>query len=115
MLYHEPGAARVREAIAQGALVGTVNLSEVVAKLSDEGMTPEDIRSALDGLRLVTVPFDSDLAYTAGLLRPVTKRLGLSLGARACLALAQRADMPALTTDRTWQNLHLGIGVALVR
>lgn len=50
-----------------------------------------------------------------GVLRPPTKHLGLSLGDRACLTLAQHLDLPALTTDRTWEGLSLGITVQVIR
>jgi PIN domain nuclease of toxin-antitoxin system len=49
------------------------------------------------------------------LLRPLTKASGLSLADRACLALAKRLDIPALTADRDWADLNLGIAVQLIR
>lgn len=42
----------------------------------------------------------------AGLLRPVTKPLGLSLGDRACLSLAVMRQLPVFTVDRTWRQLN---------
>ena len=48
-------------------------------------------------------------------LRPKTKALGLSLGDRACLALAQRQALPVLTADKTWKQLDLAIEVQLLR
>ena len=58
-----------------------------------------------------------DLAYRAGALEPVTRREGLSLGDRACLALAERHGVPALTADRSWAaaGARLGIAVELIR
>lgn len=49
------------------------------------------------------------------MLRPLTKASGLSLADRACLALAKRLDIPALTADRDWADLNLGIAVQLIR
>jgi PIN domain nuclease of toxin-antitoxin system len=61
------------------------------------------------------VPFDEELARGAGALRPATKSLGLSLGDRACLALAQREGLPVLTADRAWAKLAVGVEVKVIR
>lgn len=37
--------------------------------------------------------------------RPLTRDAGLSLGDRACLALARRLDAPVLTADTAWQGV----------
>ncbi|MFZ1106612.1 MAG: PIN domain-containing protein [Hyphomicrobiaceae bacterium] len=65
--------------------------------------------------RLAIVPFDEELARQTGALRPATRSLGLSLGDRACLALAQRERLPVLTADRSWAKLDLGIAITMVR
>ena len=93
LLQDEPGSDRVLESLP-GALVCSVNLSEVVAKLTELGMPEPDIRVALS-LGLEVVAFDEALAYSAGALRPATRPAGLSLGDRACLALA-RSNCPSL-------------------
>jgi PIN domain nuclease of toxin-antitoxin system len=110
----EPGATVVQETLPDAA-VSAVNLSEVIAKLSEIGMPPEDIAGALDGLGLVVHDFDREDARTAGMLRPATKKLGLSLGDRACLALAMRLGAPAFTTERGWRSLKLGVKIQVVR
>ena len=61
------------------------------------------------------VPFDAELAYRAGMLRSATRPAGLSLGDRACLALAERLGLPALTADRAWGALQVGIPVDVIR
>jgi PIN domain nuclease of toxin-antitoxin system len=61
------------------------------------------------------VPFDEDLAYRAGLLRSVTRSAGLSLGDRACLALAEQLGQPALTADRAWGTVQISIQVDVIR
>jgi PIN domain nuclease of toxin-antitoxin system len=48
-------------------------------------------------------------------MRPLTAKRGLSLGDRACLALAARTGLPVLTTDRAWSGLELGVDVRLIR
>ena len=113
LLQDEPGAARVLEALPD-ALICSVNLSEVVAKLADVGMPENDIRRALT-LGLEIIPFDEILAFSAGILRPATRHAGLSLGDRACLALAESRSLPALTTDRSWTTLDTDIEIILIR
>jgi ribonuclease VapC len=115
LLKEEPGSEQVVEAITEGVAISTVNFSEVVAKLNEAGMPEDAIHKSLDSLGLEIVDFDSELAYLAGLLRPLTKRAGLSLGDRCCLALAQNRDLPVFTTDRQWANLSLSIQIHVLR
>lgn len=114
LLQGEPGAERW-EGVVEDAVISAVNLSEVVAKLADAGMLEEDIRAALDPLGLEVVQFDAAQAYRAGLLRPATRPLGLSLGDRACLALAISRGLPVLTADQAWKTLQLGVEVRVMR
>lgn len=114
LLNAEEGADAVSAAIS-GAAISAVNLSEVVSKLSEAGMPESTIRHALQLLGLEVVTFDEEQAYQAGLLRLSTKDAGLSLGDRACLGLAQKLDLPALTADRTWLELSVGIDVKVIR
>jgi len=114
LLHAEPGAPRVA-AVLSRAKASSVNLSEVVAKLAEVGMPESEIHTALVGLGLEVVPFDEALAYRAGLLRPVTRALGLSLGDRAALALAMALDCPVLTTDQQWQAVEAPVVVEIIR
>ena len=114
MLNAEPGAEVVAEAIPRAA-ISAVNISEVVSRLSEAGMPESAIRHALQPLGMEVVPFDEDQAYRAGLLRVPTKGAGLSLGDRGCLGLAGKLGLPALTADRTWLKLSLGVAVKIIR
>ncbi len=113
LLQDEPGGDRVLDSLP-GGLISSVNLSEVVAKLAELGMPESEIRLALS-LGLEVVPFDEAQAYSAGALRPVTRSAGLSLGDRACLALALSRDLPALTTDRVWRDMGIDVEVEVIR
>jgi ribonuclease VapC len=115
VLNQEEGSERVAEMIASGAMISAVNLSEVIAKLSLFSMPESLVREALDPLGLEVVPFDVDSAYGAALLLGLTKATGLSLGDRACLALAARAKLLAVTADRAWSQLQLDVRVCLIR
>lgn len=114
ILLDEPGGRRAAETLDHGVL-SAVNASEVVARLIDQGAKDDDARGALQGLDLAIRPFDESLAVAAGLLRRSTRRRGLSLGDRACLALALRERAPVLTADRTWTALELDVEVELIR
>lgn len=114
LLFEEPGADRV-EALLPGAYVSAVNLSEVVAKLRDRGHPVDQAATDLLDLDMRVEPFGPDDAIAAGLLRPATRAAGLSLGDRACLALAQRLGAVAVTADRAWEGLVPGVRVELVR
>jgi PIN domain nuclease of toxin-antitoxin system len=64
-------------------------------------------------LPVVFVPVDEDLALQAALMASATRRLGLSLGDRICLALAKRTGLPALTADRSWLEIAGTLGVTI--
>ncbi len=115
LLHQEPGSDKVVRAIEDGAAISTVNLSEVASKLNDLGAPEMVIQDAINALELAIVDFNAELAYKVGVLRPLTRHIGLSLGDRACLALAQHLGLPALTTDRAWEGLSLGITVQVIR
>lgn len=115
-LYGEPGAVRVDAVLLnEHCLMSAVNLAEFASKCSDQGMMRADVETVLGGFDIEIVEFDADLALSAGVLRAATRHLGLSLGDRACLALAQKLGVTALTADRAWVGLDLGIVVECVR
>ena len=112
LLRGEPGADKVKAILADAA-VTTVNLSEVVGHYARNGVAEVDVRSVLGPLPMERVPFDDDLAYAAGMLLPLTRSAGLSLGDRACLALAKRLGVPAVTADRPWRGIAGAAGVTI--
>ena len=110
----ENGAAEARRALP-GSLLSAVNMSEVAAKLTDWGMNPAGIQETFDTFACTIVSFDDGQAFSSGLLRQLTRSAGLSLGDRACLALALQTGLPVLTADRAWAELELGVDVRLIR
>jgi PIN domain nuclease of toxin-antitoxin system len=119
LLLDEPGGDVVGSAVEAGALISTVNYSEVLARLIRDGMAPAEAANVVTeatggGLRVV--PFSQSDAIRAAALRRPSRRLGLSLADRACLALAARLDRRALTADRGWTRLTIfGVPVTLIR
>jgi PIN domain nuclease of toxin-antitoxin system len=113
-IFGEVAATDAEQWLAE-ACISAVNLAEVVAKLTERGASAEMTADGVAQLDLEVVPFDQVQAETAGLLRMETRQLGLSLGDRACLALATVLDLPAVTADRTWAGLDLDIAITVVR
>ena len=112
----EPGAERVEEALDAGAIMSTVNLSEVVAKLADAGLPEQAVLDVISPVGLQFAVFDAEDAVTAGLLRLPTRSAGLSFGDRACIALASRMAAAVLTADRAWAAIELdGVEVQFIR
>ena len=114
LLLRERGFEQVA-GILVGARVSAVNLAEACSYLTQVGHSASQARAVLDSLHLRIVPFDEEQAFEVARLRPLTQRAGLSLGDRACLALSGLLRLPAMTTDRAWATLGLGIEVELIR
>ena len=103
------------ERLLAASLLSVVNLTEVVSVLVRQGIDPILARVVVDRLGCETVPVGFDLAFRAGTLEPETRALGLSLGDRSCLALAEREGVPAVTAESAWSRLPLPIAVTLIR
>lgn len=101
VINEEPGSA-IAEEFFPGAAVSVFNVAEVVAKLSDYGMPLVIVEKVIAGLQLEIHDGDLAQALRNGELREVTRQSGLSLGDRACLALANKLGLPAVTADQIW-------------
>ncbi len=112
LLKGEKGTDRVIEVLPR-SFISAVNLSEVYAKLADAGGSEEKVAHAIGVLHLKVEPFDDERCKDAGMLRPATKSLGLSLGDRACLALARRRNATALTADQIWNEVPAALGIKI--
>jgi PIN domain nuclease of toxin-antitoxin system len=96
-------------------LMSAVNVAEVQAKLVDAGGDPDRVWSYILGLISGVEPFSAEQAKIAGTLIAKTKPLGLSLGDRACLALAIALKSPVYTADKPWLSLKLGPRIHSIR
>lgn len=119
-LRDEPGAEVVSGAIADGAVISTVNLAEVFSRVADRGVDPAKLAAKLRetgllGGAITVEQLTVDDAVDAGRLRPLTRDAGLSLGDRACLALARRLDACALTADTAWDDAGHGVELLQIR
>lgn len=116
LLFEEPGAEVVRAQLRTG-VIGAANLAEVLAKLSDHGLPAQEAARAVAILGLEVAPMTETQAQRSAELRPATRAAGLSLGDRACLALAAELGAPALTADRGWDIVAgpAGVSVQVIR
>lgn len=116
MVFAEPGAVRAEGLMEGGdAVISSVNHAEVVARLLERGMSEAEVDAVCEGLQLQVLPFTAAQAVASGRLRPATRALGLSLGDRCCLALAQaHRGAQVVTADRLWKELK-GFRIALIR
>ena len=112
----EPGSDTVHGVLRDGAAMSVVNLAEVSARLHWRGWPGDEVAETARALGIEFLPFDFETALLSGSLRPVTARLGLGLGDRACLAAAATAGLPALTADRAWLDLEIpGVEIRCIR
>jgi len=115
VLNSELGAEKLTPQLLSAATSSTVNLAEVQSKLVSRGIDPEDAWEAtLSPIREAT-EFTAAQAKIAGSLIAQTSAFGLSLGARACLALGIALKAHVYTADRSWKNLKLGVRIHVVR
>lgn len=114
-IFEEAGGNRVVALWSAGEnLLSAVNYAEVVSKLAERGMSAAEITAVIEGVPLTVTAFDQPTAHAAGLLRPVTKALGLSLGDRACLALGQVRNARVITAERIWKKVK-GVEIEVIR
>ncbi len=114
----ERGADVVQEYLDSAqCVISSVNLAEVGSKLVDLGLPQSELSRALKQFNIDVIDFGFELSVQTSALRDKTKAQGLSLGDRACLALALQFDAPAVTSDSVWQRLDtdLKIKVLLIR
>jgi PIN domain nuclease of toxin-antitoxin system len=115
VLNGEPGADEVGVHLP-GAHLSAVNAAEVAGKLVDGGREcgsggPVVGPAGCTGI----VPFERGDVVPVADIRAASRSAGLSLGDRACLALARRLNLPALTADRQWKDIQVGVEVRLIR
>lgn len=109
----ESGADAVAHILPEAA-VSSVNFSEVVTILHSKGMPLEEAQLII-GQMLPVISFSKEHALRSAGLHPKTKHRGLSLGDRACLAVASCLELPVYTADRAWAALELDVKIHLIR
>jgi ribonuclease VapC len=115
ILNQEPGGDKLTPELLSIAASSTVNLAEVQGKLVEQGLRPNDAWEATLSPVREAVAFTPEQAKLAGALVVQTRVLGLSLGDRACLALALVLNAPVYTADKPWKNLKVGVRIHVIR
>lgn len=110
----------VEDALVRGSAISAVNLAEVLSKLAEIGEDPDEVKENLQrrgilGGKLAVFPLTAEDAVMIANLHRRTKAFGLSLGDRACLGLAIRLHVPAVTADHAWSRLKVGVKVEAIR
>ncbi len=100
-LQEERGSEVVDEVMDESA-IASINAAEVIHKLVGQGATPEHAIEIVDRMAIPIIEFSSEHLRGMAKLSGVK---GLSLGDRACLAIAQKLDVPAVTSDQVWATL----------
>jgi PIN domain nuclease of toxin-antitoxin system len=120
MILREPGGERVDallDAIELGkdvkVAISSVNWCEILTRMQRHNvvLSGERLSALLAGVELV--PFGKTDAEVAARYANVNR--ALSLGDRACLALAESLKATAWTADRFWIQCKLSASVELIR
>jgi ribonuclease VapC len=111
---NETGAAAVAASISN-CQMSSVNAAEIIGVLVRSGVPREHAATHVRRSGLRVESFDLAQAEDAGAMTSATAGLGLSLGDRACLALALRDRLEVLTADSAWAKLKLPLQVRTIR
>lgn len=98
-----------------GGVISAVNFAEVLSKVVDFRMSGSPSITKLFALLDRIEPFTETQAQLAGEMRNRTRPAGLSLGDRACLALALELGAEVYTADRQWLSIDVGCPIHLIR
>ena len=109
----EPGSDQC--SAAEDTIIGAVNHCEVITRLIDLGFAPDRLHERVAPLYSEIVPFDAEQSRLAAALRDETRKLGISLGDRACLALAKSRGLAVQTADRRMAEADVGNDIRLIR
>lgn len=114
LIQQEDGAEKMQQYLPN-ACISSVNVAEILTILMRNGLTElqtyEIISNLLEDIR----DFDLVQAKHAAKLYPQTKQYGLSLGDRACIALAIQTERAVITADKIWCKLNLDNEIILIR
>jgi PIN domain nuclease of toxin-antitoxin system len=110
----ERGADAV-EPLIDGSAISAVNWAETMQILQRRKVATGDWRADLEALGIPVIPFSAEHAEATADLWGATQEKGLSLGDRACLALAKITRVQAITADSTWRGLAVGVEITIIR
>ncbi|HWL28213.1 MAG TPA: type II toxin-antitoxin system VapC family toxin [Burkholderiaceae bacterium] len=113
-LRNEPGSDKVADVLTRSC-ISAVNLAETYSKMVEHGKPLDAVAYQVERLRIPVIPFDGEQASLVASLWKESRQVGMSLGDRACLSLALKTSLPALTTEGDWLKCSFGVNVVKIR
>jgi len=110
----EPGGDSLVAYLPDSVIAVTTH-TEVVTRLIDAEMPFEEAEELMSGFHVPAIDVTFGLAKRAAELRMATRAYGLSMGDRICLAVAETVGATAVTADRRWAEVKIGIPIELIR
>jgi len=100
----------------KNAIISSVNIAEVYKYCIDvQNLTEDECNDIVNISGVKIIEFDQKQALTTAQIYPKTKKYGLSLGDRACIALAIEKECSVLTCDKIWEKVHIDVEFIMAR
>jgi PIN domain nuclease of toxin-antitoxin system len=98
------------------AIISSVNIAEVYKYcLETQNLTDDEAKNLIKLLDIKIIDFNNEQALLTATLVSKTKKYGLSLGDRACIALAMLGENSIMTCDTIWKQVDVGIEFIMAR
>lgn len=114
VLRGEAGAQFVVEH-GRGSLISSVNMAEVFCHAEIRQASRERVEAGIRVMQLREVPFDRQQAEILAMIYPLTVGSSVGFADRACMALARKHGLTALTGDHDWLKHDAGVEIQLFR
>lgn len=115
-LFAKENSYRLIKKHMKDGIISSVNIAEVYKYcIETQGLTEEEAKTLIRLSDIRIIDFCPDQALISAKICNKTKAYGISLGDRACIALAMLKNYPILTCDKIWQKLDLDIQFIMAR
>ncbi len=116
LLKQEPYAEELKNVMPL-SVMSTVNTAEVAKYFVEKhNIEISIIKHTIESNLYEVIPFDLEQSYISAEIINITKQYGLSIGDRACIALAIAKGYPVYTADKIWAKLNIpGLTINIIR
>jgi ribonuclease VapC len=114
VVQYERGADQVAAALGSG-VVAAPSWAEMLEVLRKRGYRADAAGRKFKTLGVQVEPVTEDDAEVAARLDRAVANKDLSLADRFCLAVAERLELPAYTSDQAWANAKTEAEVVMIR
>ena len=98
------------------AIISSVNIAEVYKYcIETQKLTEDESKNLIKLSGIKIIEFNNEQALMTAKLVNKTKQYGLSLGDRACIALALLGKSSIITCDKVWQKVDIDIEFIMAR